>query len=1346
MEKILGLDLGTNSIGWAIRNTSISGNQFVDAGVLTFDKGVGEGKSGEFPLVQKRTQARGKRRNYQSEKYRKWALLELLIDQKMCPLTLPELNEWRKYKKGSGRKYPESENFMQWLRYDFDGDGKPDFCRLGFSKHESYYLFRMLAVSEGSGHRKIFKEEPYILGRVFYHLVQRRGFRGRDEEESKTIMQGSKENNTVGVDAITPFLEKYNTLGAALYYMQKSTNERIRKRYNLRTDYENELEQICRVQHIDDSIYKKLRTAITWQRPLRSQKGLVGVCTFEKNKSRCPISHPLYEEFRTWVYINNLKIHLPEHVDRQAFLHEKIYPLFYNASRDFKLSSITKEIKKAGGQLHSKFKDEAKVVSCTLLNAYKNLLGDNWKEISGWYESLFNQPKNCSYSFEDIWHVLFTFDDRSKLVEFATDKLSLSPEDAHRFSKISLQQGYATLSLSAIRKILPYLHKGYLYSHAVYLANLPKVMGIKNISPDIINAIVVIVDSVLKNDKKQRQVNAVINGLISDQLNGEFRFGMDQNYTLDEDDKRDVRLKILDVVGEKTWNTPEKWSQQEKAETEQYICEKYLDFLRKPINAKKENLFIKTERLHDRIFNELMATYDLPESNRKLLWHPSEQESYPPADLIKGLPQLGAPQPISRGFKNPMALKTLHKLKNLLNYLLQAGKIDEDTRIVIEIARELNDANKRKAIEKYQREREKENEIYRKEIEETATMAGLNLDVLDKDVLDKYRLWIEQNRICLYTGKVISFTDLFKDNKFDFEHTIPASISFDNELNNLTIADGLYNRQVKQNQIPTELPNYNDSAVVQGTEYTAIKPRLRFIEEKVEHLKNLLEEWKLKTKYASSKDIKDACIQRRHLIKFDLDYWTRKLHTFTLVEYKAGWRNSQLRDTQIVTKYALPYLKTVFHKVEVQKAAITTIFKEVYNVKLSASKKNRDKHSHHAEDAAILTLIPTAAVREKIILHYNEVKDKDINDTYHEAVKNWPNFNPQYILSIGEEILINFQASHRTLNPTYKNVRKRGKQQFLRQKTADGKWQYKLNEKGEHIPLIARGDSIRGQLHKESFFGAIKLAGELCLVERQPIAGFRKIEDCRKIVDDAVKKIVTETLQARMNQGMTFDKAKLEPIPFPSGKAVIKKVRCKVAAGIGYLTPEKALEIKRHAFLSKHDYKQQVYAQNEENTICLYYQDTENTDRAFRIVGLFELAGLKLTRFEEIVREKYYQTVESGRGKNKKVLPLFYIVKQGMKVLLYKENIEELKDLPKIKLQQRLYRVYKFNDPAPSTTYVYLQHHLEARPNDELGMGDKDINWGEYQPRIFLNAAKFKCALEDKHFLVKIDGSIEWLI
>jgi CRISPR-associated endonuclease Csn1 len=1349
MNKILGLDLGTNSIGWAIRDTGESENQIIDKGVLTFEKGVGEGKSGEFPLVQKRTESRSKRRNYQAEKYRKWALLQTLIEQGMCPLSMVELDEWRKYTKGTGRKYPQSEPFVHWLRYDFDADGKPDLERFGFSKHENHYLFRMLAVSEKKEHKIIFLDNPHVLGRVLYHLVQRRGFRGRDEEEAKTIMQGSKDSGTQGVDVIVPFIQEHKTLGAALYYLQKQKGERIRKRYNLRSDYEKELKEICHLQNIDEAIYKQLWKAIIWQRPLRTQKGLIGVCTFENNKPRCPISHPLYEEYRTWIFINNLKIKFD--TEAANLLEKHIYPLFYNASRDFKLKTIATELRKIKGRITSRAgsdespdKEKAKlentkVVSATLLNNFDTLLGKDWKEKYGWKEALENRPKTCNYSFEDIWHILFTFDDREKLISFAKDKLGMGETEAEKFSKIKLPLGYATLSLSAIKKLLPYLRQGFLYSHAVYLANLHKVLGKTHIDHDEAASIAISLEGIFRQSANEKLLIATSNALISDQLSSSTRFGMDPSYQLDDDDKKDIWNKLETTYGEKTWS---KKSEDQKKEDYDYVSAKYLSFLQTPVAYTKNKLFIRSIPLHDRIFIYLQDAYNVPDKNKKYLWHPSEQETYLPARSRDGIPQLGDPQPLSRGFKNPMALKTLHKLKHLINYLLIAGKMDEDTRVVVEIARELNDSNKRKAIEKWQRDREKENDEYRLRIKEIADEYHLSLDITQKAIIDKYRLWIEQNKTCLYTGAIISCTELFDGSKYDVEHTIPASISFDNELKNLTIADGTYNKQIKGNKFPTQLPNYTQPVLG----YQAIYARLEFMEKKVADLETLQEDWKNKTKFASTKDIKDACIQRRHLIRFELDYWRYKLHTFTLTEYKAGWRNSQLRDTQIVTKYALPYLKTIFNKVDVEKGTVTAAFREIYEIYPRKEKKDRDKHSHHAIDAAVLTLIPPAAIRDKILLHYNQLKDQNPNETYHELVRDWKSFNNQFILSIEDDVLINFQPQNRTLTTTYKNVRKRGRIQYVKEKFSDGQWQYKLNETGKRIPLVAKGDSIRGQLHKESLFGVIELKGEKLLVERCAISSFTSIKDCRHIVDDTVRKIVQETLESRLAEGDSFDKAKFLPIPFPNGKAIIKKIRCKVPAGAGYLSIGKALEISRREFTSKHDYKQYSYAQNEENTLCLYYEESEaeKKERGFRIIGLYELAQLKIKDYKSLQQEIYYQSLETGKGKNKKSIPLVHILTVGTKVIICKKEKEELKTLNQQELYKRVFRIYKFNEPAPSTVYVYLQNHLEARRNEELGNGEKDVDIERYQSRIFLGAAKFNCAIEGRDFSMDIDGRINW--
>ena len=1393
MEKILGLDLGTNSIGWAIRDTSEKENQIIDKGVLTFDKGVGEIKGIEIPLVKARTEARGKRRNYQAEKYRKWELLKFLIENKMCPLKTQELDEWRKYKKGVGRKYPQSEKFIQWLRFDFNGDEKPDFELFGFDKHESYYVFRMLVVSEKEEYKKLLKSNPHILGRVLYQIVQRRGYKGRDDEdeEAKTILKGSEKNGTAGAEAIMPFIEKNKTLGAALYYLQKEKNERIRKRYNLRIDYEQELKEICSIQNLDEAIYKRLWKAIIWQRPLRSQKGLVGVCTFERNKARCPISHPLYEEFRAWVFINNLKIYLPESINKQTFIKENIYPLFYKVSRDFKLSTINKEVRKVGGYIQSKHskgdgknkEDDTKVITCNLLNTLKDLLGKEWKDKYGWKEALQNQPKNCSYSFEDIWHILFTFDSKEKLKEFATNKLELSDEETEKFAKIKLQQGYATLSLSAIKKILPYLYQGFIYSEAVYLANLNKLLGDKSVTIETTKTFSSIIKDVIKEHNNEKQINNIVNGLISNQLNNEYRFGMDTSYQLDDDDRKDIRIKIIETIGITTWN--EKLQAEEKEKIIDFVETSYLSFLQKPINAKKEDLFLRSGRLHDKIFEHLQETYDVPDKNKKYLWHPSEQETYPDAIEKNGIKILGNPRPISNGFKNPMALRTLHELKKLINYLHEIGKIDDDTRIVIEIARELNDANMRKAIEKYQRDREKENEDLKKKVDEINTECNTSYNREDKNLIDKIRLWNEQKFQCMYTGKIINSCDLLNGSKYNFEHTIPASISFDNELKNLTIADIDYNMNIKANKMPFDCPNYDKDVLINGIEYTAIRPRLQFMEEKVEHLENLLDEWISKTRFASTKDIKDACIQRRHLIKFELDYWRKKLSSFTATEYKAGWRNSQLRDTQIVTKYALPYLKTVFKKVEVQKGSVTAAFREIYKIQPRLEKKQRTKHSHHAIDAAVLTLIPASAIRDKILFRYNEEKDKNPNNTYHEKPKSWIGFETHHILSIEDEVFNNFQPQNRILTDTYKNVRKRGKQQFVKYKDVDGKWHYKLDNEDKRIPLIAKGDTIRGQLHKESFFAAIKLPeaeeingkfipktdgkgnfifqtnekrkDNIFIVKREEdLNSFTKLEDFDIIIDPNLRQYLKSEIQNRINQGLTFAQAMVKPI-WAFGKATDKNgnpinpmrhLRTKVKGGGGGFVTNPAFIKTINAFISKQEHKRNIYALNGETAVCVFYQGIVNgeLERIIQPYSILEIAQLKDgNNFENIVSPNYEKTIK----KVQYPIPLYAILKTSQKVLFYENDIDELLRLSNKELGRRLYMIVKFEDGR-----ISFKHHLNSMSEEDIkkemknlelaDVGASSFNFIKPIPKLRLSKSSFNFAIEGKHFNVMPDGEIKW--
>ena len=79
MAKVLGLDLGTNSLGWALVDESENEYTLIDKGVDIFQEGVARDKNNEKPAVQDRTSARALRRHYFRRRLRKIELLKILI-------------------------------------------------------------------------------------------------------------------------------------------------------------------------------------------------------------------------------------------------------------------------------------------------------------------------------------------------------------------------------------------------------------------------------------------------------------------------------------------------------------------------------------------------------------------------------------------------------------------------------------------------------------------------------------------------------------------------------------------------------------------------------------------------------------------------------------------------------------------------------------------------------------------------------------------------------------------------------------------------------------------------------------------------------------------------------------------------------------------------------------------------------------------------------------------------------------------------------------------------------------------------------------------------------------------
>lgn len=1401
MTKILGLDLGTNSIGLAIRDTeSENENQIIDSAVVVFKKGVGEGKSGEFSLAAERRAHRSKRRLYNAKRYRKWATLKVLIDSNMCPLSIEELDLWRKYKKeNGGRKYPVSPSFMQWLRMDFDNDGTLDY-------NNPYELRCELLESniEKDSNRL------YKIGRSFYHLVQRRGF--------KSSRKSGKSSAYPESDYFKKAREENPDLKAAQIWQHGLMIEAKRIRGSgvlQRIEYEKEFFAICEKQQLEKILVEKIYKAIYFVRPLRTQKGLVGKCTLEKGKSRIPISHPFYEEFRAITFINNLKWRktgtyesyeqVPIKIRKAIF--EK---LFFRVSKPhFKFDEIIEEFSNKG-EFEFNYKNKPNVSACPVISRMKsvlkedwtnqfiadeNLIGINWENLVIDYKVKYGKKtgKARKLNVEDLWHLLFDFiqtkDSEGELKKFLMEVVEWDEKKAEAFAEIDIQQGYGSLSKTAITKIQPYLQKGYIYSEAVSFANLKSVLG--ELFEANKDAAIKSVHNVISQIDTEKEKLNIVNSLIQ-QFYGENRRGQGSQYVLSEYDQKDVDKKLIGYFGTENW---EKLSLSKQIEYTQFVSQKYLDFIRgtqpneckasyKIGGSKPKSDYYKLPRLDEAIKQTLKEKFNATDTNLKKLYHPSDIEIYPIPDYavdketgeVQHFKQLGNPMPPSRGWKNPMAMRTMHELRKVINYLLQTGKVDADTKIVVEMARELNDANKRWAIQTYQRRREEQNIEFAKAIIGVAKVKYPNLNENDADNIDKvrlwweqlengdeiykqvkalkedvekYRLWKEQECQCIYTGKMINIVDLFAGTKVDFEHTLPASASFDNSLANLTVCDSKYNRDIKVDRIPSECGNYEK----EWNGYSAIKPRLEKWIVKEESLRKRIEDYTVKARKTLDIEFKTKCIRERHLLQFELDYWSKKVTTFTVKEIPSWWKNSQLVDTQIISKYARAYLKSIFKKVDVQKGSITAEFRKIYHI-MGDEKKDRSKHSHHAIDAAVLTLIPGSANREAILKEYYQALER--KEKYHQLP--YENFHVRHIRNIENNILINHVSKDNTLADTRKKVRKRGKIVYLR----DKKKKFIKDENGKRTPKVMKGDNVRGQLFEETFFGAVKVTEKdennfpkkdgngnyivekdskgnpvVKYVVRIPISKLSiEIKDGLKVLkNDIVDTVLKARLEQQLNEGRTIEQLVSYENKEKDIKHLIRHIRV--------YHNEQPIEVKKHsiAFRSSHEHKQIVYAMNGENYLYLLYEGiiSGKLEREYDLINLktfvenkelFSLPASQMPAKDFFVRNKL-----------KGQLPCVAKITVGLLVILFNENKEELKEMG-VDFSKRLYKIRQLENDGR----LKLDFHLEARKDEEIkaivGDGKAEVNFDSPFPKLRLRPFKFNFILQGRDFEVKPDGEV----
>ena len=452
MAKILGLDLGTNSIGWALIDDVQ--NKIEGIGTRIFPMGVenlGEGEGREMSKNAGRTGARGVRRQFFRRRLRKKILLKALSENKMCPMEANDFVDWKKTK-----EFP-SDKLANWFALN-------------------PYELRQRALNE-----KLTLEE---IGRIFYHLIQRRGFLSNSRKggtDDGTIFKGNPKEGKIGITETQDKIQE-KTLGSYLFEIYPKENqpfqegqERIRNRYTTRKMYVDEFELIWNKQaQFHSELTEELKTTFGGrkldgykedgilfnQRPLRSQKHLVGNCSFEPSKTKCPISTIPFEQFRVWQWVNTVEYNGKKISEEEKL---KIVEFLYaNEKPDFK--KIRKAIGKESAEFKFNYKDDDKIVGTyTISNlSNKKYFGKKWFD--------FTEKEQ-----EDIWHVLYFFDSKSNLKDYAIKNWNFNEDQAIAISKFNVKDGYSSLSRKAIANILPFLQMGYTYDIAVVLG------GIKNV-------------------------------------------------------------------------------------------------------------------------------------------------------------------------------------------------------------------------------------------------------------------------------------------------------------------------------------------------------------------------------------------------------------------------------------------------------------------------------------------------------------------------------------------------------------------------------------------------------------------------------------------------------------------------------------------------------------------------------------------------------------------------------------------------------------------------------------------------------------------------------------------------
>lgn len=410
----LGLDLGSNSVGWAM--IAADGDTFDDgrrirAGVRVFPEGVPHlNEKKEQAPGQTRREKRSQRRVVYRRRQRRRLLHGIL---------------------SAGGLVPEDRDAFRALM------------------KQNPYEIRARGLDEAL--------EPHEFGRALYHMCQRRGFKSNRKTESEDDNKVTKDAGALQVEiqeARCRTLGEYRAKRLAAQNHASDDDQRTRGRYTLRAMYEDEFALLWEAQakhHPDllsDDLKARVHHAIFYQRPLRFDPEVIGECELEQGEKRCPRAHWLAERFRMVQEINNLRVVRASgettalSADERARLTDAL-----GSKTKMKFSAIRKHL---GLQDAETFNLETEGKRDYLWgNRVEAAL--RHKTLRKWYDGLTQDAR------EAVYDALADVQDPENLRRLAIEDWGCTEAQAGQLLKIKPPKGHRRVSLKAIRKMLPYL-------------------------------------------------------------------------------------------------------------------------------------------------------------------------------------------------------------------------------------------------------------------------------------------------------------------------------------------------------------------------------------------------------------------------------------------------------------------------------------------------------------------------------------------------------------------------------------------------------------------------------------------------------------------------------------------------------------------------------------------------------------------------------------------------------------------------------------------------------------------------------------------------------------------------